>query len=190
MDEKPTARRVFRRVIVLNKDAESVANAYREIGNTYKEQQKNEKAAAYQKAVTFYQQAIRLKPNNADAHSGLGSTYVELGRKQEALQVYRKLLALDKKKAQELNGEIKGTTPQPALKSSKAAGQPANESLPRLEEAVRLNPKNAQAFHDLGMALFKLALFRGDRSFRKSALTRAEEGTVALLPGTRPRKNG
>ncbi|MFN2500243.1 MAG: tetratricopeptide repeat protein, partial [Pyrinomonadaceae bacterium] len=98
---------------------------------TYKEQQKNKKAAAaYQQAVTFYQQAIRLKTNNADAHSGLGYTYVEMGRKQEALQIYRTLQRLDPKKAQELYAEInEAPSSQSAAKSVNVASQPADPAL-------------------------------------------------------------
>jgi tetratricopeptide (TPR) repeat protein len=56
--------------------------------------------------VVFYQKAIKLKPNSADAHYRLGYAYVEMGRKQEALQIYRRLLTLDKQKAQELYAEV------------------------------------------------------------------------------------
>lgn len=101
------ALRYFRRVIVLNYDAESVARAYLEMGNVHKAQQKNEKAAAdYQQAVAFYRQTLRLKPTNADAQYHLGLAYLALGRKQEAQQVYSQLQRLDRQKAQELYAGI------------------------------------------------------------------------------------
>lgn len=103
---------IFRRVIVLNRDAESVAHAYHEIGKIHKKlaqssPQKDAKAtAAFQQAVAFYQQTIRLKPDNADAHFNLGDTYVRLGRKQEAQQVHQTLVKLNSQKARELLAEI------------------------------------------------------------------------------------
>lgn len=73
------------------------------MGNVHKD----EKAAAdYQQAVAFYQQALRLKPTSADTQYFLGITYLALGRKQEAQQVYSRLQRLDRKMAQELYVEI------------------------------------------------------------------------------------
>lgn len=102
-----SARRIFRRVIVLNKNPESVAQAYRMIGRVYKDWENDEKAIeSFEQAVVFYQKAVRLNPDKADFHYELGSTYVEMGRKQDALQVYRTLQRLDREKALKLYAEI------------------------------------------------------------------------------------
>jgi tetratricopeptide (TPR) repeat protein len=52
----------------------------------------------YEEARSALQQALRLKPDFALAHFYLGRTYLRLGRKPEAMQVYRTLLPLDKTK--------------------------------------------------------------------------------------------
>lgn len=65
----------------------------------------------YRDAVAAFEQAVRLKPDaqdltyphlSADAHIGLGKSYLAAGRKEQAMGVYRTLLSLDKTKAQEL----------------------------------------------------------------------------------------
>jgi len=56
--------------------------------------------------VAAFQQAVRLKPDFAYAHLGLGLTYVAMGQKNQALQVYRTLLTVNKEIAQELYEEI------------------------------------------------------------------------------------
>lgn len=58
-------------------------------------------------AVAALQQAIRLKPDYAECYAFLGLTYVEMGNKEQALQVYRKLQTMDKEEAQDLLEEIK-----------------------------------------------------------------------------------
>ncbi|MDQ3846688.1 MAG: tetratricopeptide repeat protein, partial [Bacteroidota bacterium] len=83
------------------------------------EQNKAAKAtASYQQAVAAYQQALQVKPNNADAHYYLGVTYLALGRKQDAQQVYKTLLTLDQKKAQELFTEINKPANSPSSNGS------------------------------------------------------------------------
>jgi tetratricopeptide (TPR) repeat protein len=60
-----------------------------------------------------YRSAIRLKPeagNLALAHLQLGRAYVYMGRKEDALHVYRTLQTIDKAQAQELYAEINKPT--------------------------------------------------------------------------------
>jgi len=49
----------------------------------------------YEEALSAYDQAIRLDPNDAYGYYGKGSTLEQLGKKQEAQQVYSKARQLD-----------------------------------------------------------------------------------------------
>jgi len=99
----------FRRIVLLNSNPEDVATAHRWIGEIYREQKKDAKAAAaFQQAITTFQRGIRLKPNDADLHYGLGITYVTMNQKDQALRIYRRLLQIDKSRADQLLSNING----------------------------------------------------------------------------------
>lgn len=49
----------------------------------------------FQDAADWYEKALKLDPNNANAHTDLGTTYFNLGRAQDALAEYNKSLKLD-----------------------------------------------------------------------------------------------
>lgn len=79
----------------------------------------------YPSALAAAEQAARFKPGDAVLEHHLGRLYVKTGRKQEALQVYRRLLTLDKQGAQELYEAInKAPNSQPAAGSGNAASPP------------------------------------------------------------------
>jgi tetratricopeptide (TPR) repeat protein len=50
------------------------AEAYSNLGYTYRKQEK------YDKAVSYYEKAIKLKPELAEAHEYLGEAYAEMGK--------------------------------------------------------------------------------------------------------------
>lgn len=60
----------------------------------------------HQNAIKSFNTAIRLDPKNIGAHYYLGLTYVKQGKKNEALQIQKKLLTLNEKLAQKLLTEI------------------------------------------------------------------------------------
>jgi tetratricopeptide (TPR) repeat protein len=60
----------------------------------------------YPDAVRAFQQAIRLKPGYTDAYYWLGITYHDMGKKDEALKVYKTLLTIDKGRAEKFYAEI------------------------------------------------------------------------------------
>lgn len=59
-----------------------------------------------EKGVAAFQEALRIKPNDAPSHRDLAMTYLRMGRKNDALTVYKKLLPLNKQMAQKVYAEI------------------------------------------------------------------------------------
>ena len=53
-------------------------------------------------AVEAYKEAIRLEPDNASAHFGLGLTHLMSGNRGAALDEYRTLRKLDRELAESL----------------------------------------------------------------------------------------
>ena len=60
----------------------------------------------YTEAVEPYKQAIRIKPDDAGAHSNLGVAYLSVGSKGFALDEYKVLKGLNKNLANELFNKI------------------------------------------------------------------------------------
>jgi formylglycine-generating enzyme required for sulfatase activity/cytochrome c-type biogenesis protein CcmH/NrfG len=60
----------------------------------------------YPEAVAALQEAVRLKPGEPQMQFNLGFTYVQMGRKGDALQVYATLQTMDKQRAQSLYDAI------------------------------------------------------------------------------------
>ena len=60
----------------------------------------------YQKAIESYKQAIRIDPDDAEAHYNLGCVYKLLNDKGSALEQYKILKKLDTELANELFNEI------------------------------------------------------------------------------------
>jgi tetratricopeptide (TPR) repeat protein len=60
------------------------------------------KLRRYREAIEAYKEAIRIKPDFAEAHYNLGLTYLILGDKGSALDEYRILKDLDKDLANKL----------------------------------------------------------------------------------------
>jgi tetratricopeptide (TPR) repeat protein len=84
------------------------------LGMAYRE------AKQYPEAVEAFRNAIGLKPESkelANAYYHLGTTYVNLGKKEDALQVYQTLQAIDKAKSQELYTAINRPLANPAQPS-------------------------------------------------------------------------
>jgi tetratricopeptide (TPR) repeat protein len=56
----------------------------------------------YREAIESFKQAIRIKPDDVDAHYGLGLAYLSLSDKTSALDEYKILKDLDSQMAEEL----------------------------------------------------------------------------------------
>jgi tetratricopeptide (TPR) repeat protein len=81
---------------MLNPD---VAQFYFDLGTTY-----NNSFGPRQEAIDAFKMAIIIKPDYAEAHYGLGKTYVQIGNRDSALEQYKILKTLDEKLANELLG--------------------------------------------------------------------------------------
>jgi tetratricopeptide (TPR) repeat protein len=98
---------IYRRAILRKAPPDALAVAYRGMGDSYRELKMFASAkAAYQQALPIYQQLLRANPRDPYLYYGLGMTYLGLGQKDQALQLQRRMLPLDKKRAQELLDEI------------------------------------------------------------------------------------
>ncbi|MEO1404045.1 MAG: tetratricopeptide repeat protein, partial [Cyanobacteria bacterium J06635_1] len=59
------------------------------LGNTYNDLKR------YDEAISAYEKAIELDPDDATAHYNLGNTYKALKRYDEAISAYEKAIELD-----------------------------------------------------------------------------------------------
>ena len=76
------------------------ANSASELGFAYNSLKQ------YAEAAAAYEQALQANPENVIALRRLGSTYLAMGRKPDAVQIANKLQNIDKDRAQSLNAEI------------------------------------------------------------------------------------
>jgi tetratricopeptide (TPR) repeat protein len=104
------------------------------------------KAGDYEKAAETFKQAIRLKPDFAEAHACLGAVYLVLGRNQEAVDHLKQAILLKPDLAE-------AHTDLGAVYYGLGRYQKAIEPL---KQAIRLKPDNARAHACLGMVYVKL----------------------------------
>ena len=100
-------------------------------------------AKQYDQAVDAYRQALKLMPDLAAAHHGLGSVYVNMGRNAEALEHLRAATRLDPENPQaHLN-----------LGINLANLRRGDEAMLEFNEAKRLRPQDARVYNEIGNAL-------------------------------------
>ena len=100
-------------------------------------------AKQYDQAVDAYRQALKLKPDLAAAHHGLGSVYINLGRNAEALEHLRAAARLDPENpVVHLN-----------LGLNLANLRRGDEALLELNEAKRLSPQDGRIYNEIGNIL-------------------------------------
>jgi tetratricopeptide (TPR) repeat protein len=96
-----------------------------------------------EEAIRHYQQALRIKPDYAEAHSNWGAALAESGRPREAVERYQRAL------------ELKPDNPTTHVNlgnARRAIGQ-LQEALDHYQEALKIQPIYAEAYSSMGDTL-------------------------------------
>jgi len=99
-----------------------------------------------QEAIGEFQEALRVKPDDAAIHTDLGVALDKLGRQREAIDQYEQALRIKPDDA----------TTHTDLGAAFAEIGKLQEAIEEDEEALRLKPDYAQAHYNMGLALVQL----------------------------------
>jgi len=125
-------------------------------------------------AIAEFQSALRIQPDNPEAHNSLGDALMQTGRLPEAIAEFQTAVRIKPDYAEAHNslGSAEMQTPGEA-----AAG------LAEFETAVRLRPEYVEAHVNLGNALMEFPE-------RKAEATAEFETALRLQPGFAPARAG
>lgn len=107
-----------------------------------------------QQSLRYFEEAIRLKPDDAEGQNNLGELMDSLGRTRDAVTHYEK--------AVRLKPEFAKARHSLAL-ALEALGRP-EDALPHYREALRIEPDSAECHYNFGGALYGLG--RSDEALR------------------------
>jgi tetratricopeptide (TPR) repeat protein len=96
------AKSSYLRAIAIHPDPDTLAMAHLYLGTLYRDQKH------YAEAVSSYKESLLARP---DAHTSymLGVCYLEMGKKEEAMEIYRAIQSSDKEDADQLLRQIQNT---------------------------------------------------------------------------------
>ena len=109
-----------------------------------------------ERATQVLEQAIKLDPNNAEAHLRLGMSYASLDRKPESDDEYKKAIELFKKKVE---ADPKDASAFFYLGEAYNFLHRDEDAARNYREATQLNEKDEEAWYQLGMVQIKLARY-------------------------------
>jgi Flp pilus assembly protein TadD len=123
-------------------------------------------------AVKYFRNAVELAPTFYEAHNQLGLAYMETGHKDDAEREF--LLA------HELNSNA--VDPLLSLTRIYLDANDFERALSTSEQAVKANPRSAQAFFNLGFALYKTdQLDRSETALKRALDLGPKVGVIRLM---------
>lgn len=99
-----------------------------------------------EEAIVHFSEAIRIKPDYADAHINMGLSFVEQGKLREAMHSYSEALRIKPDHPIALNSTGAAMAKQGKLK----------EAISHYSKALSIKPDYAEAHYNMGIALDKL----------------------------------
>ena len=99
-------------------------------------------AGQYEEAIASYKEALRIKPDDADAHYNLGVTYGESGQYEEAIASYKEALRI---KPDDADAHYN------LGYAYRKLGQ-YEEAIASFKKSIRIKPDDANAHYSLGLA--------------------------------------
>ena len=126
-------------------------------------------AGQYEEAIASYKEALRIKPDDADAHYNLGVTYGESGQYEEAIASYKEALRIkpDDADAHYNLGYV-----------YRELGQ-YEEAIASFKKSIRIKPDDADAHYNLGYAYRKLGQYEeAIASFKKSIRIKPDDANA------------
>jgi tetratricopeptide (TPR) repeat protein len=82
---------MLQKALDLTADSELRVGIYHHLGTVYRIQKR------YDKAIAIYQEILKLKPKDIDAHQHLAHIYERTGQYEKAISIYQQLIELDKR---------------------------------------------------------------------------------------------
>lgn len=97
IEPRPSANHVENQLATSEENSPPAVSpaALAEARRLYKEGAKYGRAGLFAQAAELFRRAVKLKPDYADAHQGLGHAYLDMGRWEQAIQSLEQALALN-----------------------------------------------------------------------------------------------
>jgi tetratricopeptide (TPR) repeat protein len=119
-----------------------------------------DKLGRYQNAIEAYKQAIRIKPDFAQANSNLGVTYGKLGRYQDEIESCKQAIRIKPDFAEAHNN----------LGFAYGSLNRYQDEIESCKQAIRIKPDYAEAYYNLGFAYANLGRYQDAVGAYKQAI--------------------
>jgi tetratricopeptide (TPR) repeat protein len=156
---------LFLATCITSESGKQIASDYYNIGNAFFD------LGQYEKAVTYYQDALRADPGMVKADYNLALTLVRMKRIDEAVVILKRLLTDDQK----------NTTLMAALGWAYHQQGKDKEALDQYEAVLALSPADQNALYNSGIILWKLAKKDDALERFRKVLSIAPDDTDALF---------
>lgn len=150
---------------VTSQSGKQIASDYYNVGNAFFD------LGQYEKAITYYQDALRVDPGMVKADYNLALTLVRMKRTDEAVTIFKRLLTSDQK----------NTTLLSALGWAYHQEGKDKEALDQYEAVLALSPADQNALYNSGIILWKLTKKDDALERFRKVLAVAPDDTDALF---------